>query len=130
MSPDTDGHGETESAVLIAASTAFLRDLLRASLTPTFSIIGTAENGVEAVDMYNTHTPDVVILDVDLPMQDGIQTTAEITQEDSQTPVVICLGAESHSVIQRARQAGAAGVITPPFQQQALQNEIRTHLSS
>ncbi|MES3162006.1 MAG: response regulator, partial [Halorubrum sp.] len=64
--------------VLIADDSEFMRNLLREILEGEFEIVGEAENGVEAVNMYEEYGPDLVMMDIVMPIRDGIEATTEI----------------------------------------------------
>ena len=57
--------------VLIADDSEFMRNLLREILEGDFEIVGEAENGVEAVDLYKEHDPDITMMDIVMPIRSG-----------------------------------------------------------
>ncbi|MFY4815615.1 response regulator, partial [Haloarcula sp. AONF1] len=76
--------------VLIADDSEFMRNLLREILEGEFEIVGEAENGVEAVNMYEEHGPDLVMMDIVMPIRDGIEATTEILEENPDATVIMC----------------------------------------
>lgn len=102
--------------VLITDDSDFMRNLLREILEEEHNIVGEAENGVEAVEMYKEHQPDVVMMDIAMPIQDGIEATAEIKGIDPDTKVIMCTSVEQEEMMKEAIKAGADGYITKPFQ--------------
>ena len=68
--------------VLIADDSEFMRNLLREILEENHEVLDEAENGVEAVELYEEHDPDLVMMDIVMPIRDGIEATAEISEAD------------------------------------------------
>jgi len=102
--------------VLIADDSEFMRNLLREILEGEFDIVGEAENGVEAVDMYGEYSPDLVMMDIVMPIRDGIEATAEIMDADPDATIIMCTSVGQEAKMKSAIKAGAEGYITKPFQ--------------
>lgn len=102
--------------VLIADSSEFTRALLREILEEDHRVVGEAKNGVEAITFCEEHDPDLVTMEVAMPIQDGIEATAEITSSESAAAVLMCTSVETGNEMERAIEAGAAGYVTKPFQ--------------
>jgi two-component system chemotaxis response regulator CheY len=113
------------TTVLIADDSEFMRNLLREILEEDHEIIGEAENGVEAVDLYQEHTPDLVMMDIVMPIRDGIEATAQIKDEDSSANVIMCTSVGQEEKMKAAVKAGADGYITKPFQKPSVIQAIR-----
>lgn len=110
------GQSDMPENVLITDDSDFMRNLLREILEEEHNIVGEAENGVEAVEMYKEHEPDVVMMDIAMPIQDGIEATEEIKGIDQGTKVIMCTSVEQEEMMKEAIKAGADGYITKPFQ--------------
>ena len=110
------GYSHMSRDVLITDDSDFMRNLLREILEEEHTIVGEAENGVEAVELYKEHDPDVVMMDIAMPIQDGIEATAEIKGIDPETNVIMCTSVEQEEMMKDAIKAGADGYITKPFQ--------------
>ena len=104
------------ATVLIADDSEFMRNLLREILEEEHEIVGEAENGVEAVERYEEVHPDLVMMDIVMPVQDGIDATAEIKAADPDARVVMCTSVGQEEKMKEAVRAGADGYITKPFQ--------------
>lgn len=104
------------TSVLIADDSEFMRNLLREILEGEFEIVGEAENGVEAVDMYGEYGPDIVMMDIVMPIRNGIEATEEITGSDPGARVIMCTSVGQEEKMKAAVRAGAEGYITKPFQ--------------
>jgi two-component system chemotaxis response regulator CheY len=102
--------------VLIADDSEFMRNLLREILEEEHQIVGEAENGVEAVELFEEHHPDLVMMDIAMPIRDGIEATAAIKEADPNAKVIMCTSAEQEEMMKEAIKAGANGYVTKPFQ--------------
>jgi two-component system chemotaxis response regulator CheY len=102
--------------VLIVDDSDFMRNLLREILQENFEIVDEAENGVEAVELYREYDPDLVMMDIVMPIRDGIEATNEITGSDPGANVIMCTSVGQEEKMKNAVKAGADGYITKPFQ--------------
>ena len=103
-------------SVLVVDDSAFMRNLLKQLLEDDHDVVGEAENGVEAVEMYDELDPDVVTMDVVMPIRNGIEATAEIKGDDPNASVIMCTSVGQEEKMREAVKAGADGYITKPFQ--------------
>lgn len=76
-----------------------------------FTVLGSAVNGKEAVQLACTLKPDVVLMDANMPVLDGIEATKQIRQTVPATKVVILTGVDDDTLILKAIQAGASGFL-------------------
>jgi len=104
------------SEVLIADDSEFMRNLLREILEEDHRIVGEVENGVEAVEIYKEESPDLVMMDIVMPIRDGIEATDEIKSQDPGATVIMCTSVGQEEKMKEAVKAGADGYITKPFQ--------------
>jgi two-component system chemotaxis response regulator CheY len=104
------------SKVLVVDDSAFMRNLLKQLLDGEHDVVGEAENGVEAVELYRELDPDVVTMDVVMPIRNGIEATTEIKDIDPTSSVIMCTSVGQEEKMREAVEAGADGYITKPFQ--------------
>ncbi|WLR52550.1 response regulator [Bacillus tianshenii] len=78
-------------------------------------VIGQAENGEEAVELYKQLQPDVVTLDITMPIMDGISAVKEIKGYDSDAVVVMCSAMGQQKLVVEAIESGAKDFIVKPF---------------
>ncbi len=99
--------------ILLADDHTIMRNGLRLLLErqPDFSVVGEASNGREAVDLADLKAPDIVIMDVAMPMMNGIEATARITAASPKIAVVILSMHSDESYVLRALKAGARGYL-------------------
>lgn len=76
-----------------------------------FLVVGRAQTGDEAVRLAEEHAPDIVLMDIGMPGQDGIDATKAIHDRDAGQHVVIYTGSDEYGDVARADEAGAAGFL-------------------
>ncbi|NUK29260.1 response regulator [Parageobacillus sp. VR-IP] len=104
--------------ILIVDDAKFMRITLTKILQKAnHTIIGEAENGKEAVELYQSLHPDVVILDITMPVMNGIEAVRAIKQVDRNTKIIICSAIGQQRLVVEAIEAGAADFIVKPFEE-------------
>jgi two-component system nitrate/nitrite response regulator NarL len=100
--------------VLIADDHTLFAEALQAILATDerFEVIAQAKNGEEAVGVALAEKPDVVLMDISMPVMDGIEAAKLIRAQLPKTKVLMLTGSDSAVDIARAREAGAAGYVT------------------
>jgi DNA-binding NarL/FixJ family response regulator len=76
------------------------------------TVVGRASDGREAVALARSLEPDVVLLDINMPVMDGFAAAAEITKLPTRPAVVMLTGSSAAQDVDRARRAGASGYVT------------------
>jgi DNA-binding NarL/FixJ family response regulator len=85
--------------------------LLVSLLEAEFNVVSTAENGQLALECIRRYKPDIVVLDLGLPLLDGIKLTRELKKLGPNPAVVICSVEQDPEIIEAAQQAGALGYV-------------------
>ena len=75
-------------------------------------VVAESEDGRGALELVRTHRPDVVLMDIAMPVMDGIEATKAIREEIPGTRVVVLTGSAANLDISRARSAGASAYVT------------------
>jgi DNA-binding NarL/FixJ family response regulator len=75
-------------------------------------VVGRARDGAEALKLYAELRPDVVLMDISMPVMDGIEATRRIRDARDDACVLMLTGSNSSDDVSRARSAGAAGYVT------------------
>src|SRR6267143_3232184 len=95
------------------------------SFEPDIQVVGTATNGKEAIDLSKKSAPDIVLMDVNMPIMDGIQATEILAQEIPNSPVIIMSVQGERDYLRRAMQSGAREFLIKPFSGDELIASIR-----
>ncbi|HEV7196593.1 MAG TPA: response regulator [Pedococcus sp.] len=101
--------------ILVAEDEALIRlDLAEMLAEAGYDVVGQASNGEQAVEMAHELAPDLVIMDVKMPVMDGI-TAAEQIGAAKICPVVMLTAFSQTELVERARDAGVMAYIVKPF---------------
>jgi len=100
--------------VLIADDHRLFAEALEAILAgdERIDVVGQAGDGREAVELARTLDPDVVLMDVSMPVLDGFEATREIRAASDDTHVLMLTGSNSRADVDRSREVGASGYVT------------------
>jgi DNA-binding NarL/FixJ family response regulator len=100
--------------VLIADDQRLFAEALEAILSTDgrISVVGRAGNGEAAVDLARDEQPDVVLMDIAMPVMDGIEATQAICEQVPGARVIVLTGSDAPHDVSRARAAGASGYVT------------------
>jgi len=117
----------TPIRIVLADDHTIMRHGLRSVLErqPDFAVVGEASNGREAVDIIAQENPDVAVMDIAMPLLNGIEAAKKITEERLKTVVVILSMHSDESYILRALRAGARGYLLKDSAENDLIQAIR-----
>ncbi len=90
-----------------------------------FEVVGEAENGQEAVDLAHQLKPDVILMDISMPVLDGVQATSLITEDDSSVRIIILTMYRRDDYVFDAIRAGARGYLLKDTDWQGLLDAVR-----
>jgi DNA-binding NarL/FixJ family response regulator len=93
---------------------------------PGLAVVGTAADGAAAVELAREEQPDVVVMDVQMPVLDGIEATRRITSDSPSTGVVVLTMSEDDSTVFAAVRAGARGYLLKGADQEEVLRAINT----
>lgn len=108
--------------VLIVDDAMFMRNMIAEIFNgkkykeEEYQVVAEAENGIEAVEKYKEHNPDIVTMDIVMPEMTGIEALKEIMGMDSGANVIMCSALGQDSLVMEALDAGAKDFIVKPFQ--------------
>lgn len=99
--------------LLIADDQAMVRSGLRMILEsePDLEVVGEAQDGEQAVELARRERPDVVLMDVRMPVMDGLEATATITAEQSDARIIVLTTFDVDDYVYGALRAGASGFL-------------------
>ncbi len=100
--------------------------IARLELESDIEVIGTASNGVEAVEVVNKFKPDVVLMDVSMPIMNGIEATALIKEEHPEVRVLMLTMHDNREYIMKVMQAGAVGYMLKDISAEKMVQAIKT----
>ena len=116
----------SRNTVLLCDDSRALRMLTARQLAECgFEVVGEAENGLVAVDRYQALHPDVVLLDLVMPQQDGKQALRRILELDPEARVVILSSLGAQSDIEECLRMGAKSYLQKPIDPEAMVRVLR-----
>ncbi len=112
--------------VVLADDHQMLRQAVRRALEEAgLSVVGEAADGNEAVNLVQTLTPDVVLMDVSMPVIDGIEATRRITANGSSSRILVLTMHDEDALRARAIRAGAVGFLTKDCELREVVESVR-----
>jgi two-component system chemotaxis response regulator CheY len=116
--------------ILLADDTLFMRATLKKVLSDAgFDIVGEAENGKLAVERYEELKPDLVMLDITMPVKTGLEALEEIMKLDPNATVIMCTAIGQERVVAQALQTGAKDYIIKPFKPDKVVDAVNKAIS-
>jgi DNA-binding NarL/FixJ family response regulator len=114
--------------VLVTDDHAIVRDGICAllALTGDIEAVGEATNGREALELVRKLAPDVVIMDIAMPLMDGLEATRRIHKESPQTKVIVLTQYEDREYVLPVIEAGASGFVSKTAASSELTSAIRS----
>ena len=101
--------------VVVAEDESLIRiDVVETLTDNGYTVVGEAADGEAAVALARQHRPDLVVMDVKMPLMDGI-TAAEILAKEKIAPVVLLTAFSQRELVERASEAGALAYVVKPF---------------
>jgi two-component system, chemotaxis family, chemotaxis protein CheY len=112
--------------ILITDDALFMRVTLKNILLANgYEVAGEATNGQEAIEKYAAVKPDLVLMDITMPIMDGISACKAIKLSDPRANVIMCTAMGQKNMVIEAIQAGAKDFIVKPFQPDRVLDSIK-----
>lgn len=116
-----------EITVLLAEDHAIVREGLRSllELEKDISVVGEAENGRQAVELADRLRPDVIVMDIAMPLLNGMEATRQILRDHPQTRIIILSAHGDEAYVEQVIRLGASGYLVKQITAQILPEAIR-----
>lgn len=115
--------------IMICDDAAFMRTILKNILVQGgYEVAGEAEDGQDGIEKYKALSPDLVLMDITMPIMDGIDSLRGIMSADSNAKVIMCSAMGQQSMVVAAIQAGAKDFIIKPFEPDRVLDAIKKEL--
>ena len=100
--------------VLIADDEPLFVEMVEALLADEeqIEVVASAQDGQEAVELARAHDPDVIVMDISMPVIDGIEATRQIHNDNPDARILILTGSSTSADVDRSRTAGVSGFLT------------------
>jgi two-component system chemotaxis response regulator CheY len=111
--------------VLVVDDSPFIYKAVKRALEPQgFEVIGHALNGQQGMEMYAELKPDLITLDVTMPVMDGIETARRLCAVGAKTPVVMLTAMGDDELMETARKYGVKRFVSKPFTAEQLLSTV------
>ncbi|WP_416324911.1 response regulator [[Eubacterium] hominis] len=115
--------------ILIVDDAMFMRTKLKDTLESAIPCeCLEAKNGQIGCELFETMHPDLVLLDISMPVMDGIRALDIMRKHDKTIPIIMCSAAGQQSQIMKAIALGAKDFIVKPFQNEQIINAVKRYL--
>jgi len=112
---EEDQKSASDRTVVVAEDESLIRiDVIETLRDNGFTVVGEAADGEKAVELARELRPDLVVMDVKMPLLDGI-SAAEILNKEKIAPVVLLTAFSQRELVERASEAGALAYVVKPF---------------
>ncbi len=114
------------SRVMIVDDAAFMRITIRNMLLKNgFEVVAEAENGEDAIQKCSVVRPDIITMDITMPVMDGITALKEIKKLNSTVKVIMVSALGQEAMVRDAVLSGAAGFIVKPYKEEIIVETLR-----
>ena len=111
--------------IMLVDDSNFARNMLKDILTKQgYDVVGEAQNGREAVELYDQIKPDLVTMDIAMPELDGINALNKILEINPAARIIIISSANSRETVKHVVQDGALDFVVKPFNKNRLLKAI------
>jgi two-component system chemotaxis response regulator CheY len=118
----TDG---TAIRVMAVDDSPITRKMIKKALEPEgFEIIGEAGNGRDAVELYNKIKPDVITMDVTMPIMDGLQAAQVIKEQNPAQKIIMLSAMSDQDIVAEAQAWGIVHFCSKPFKPEEIVEKI------
>jgi DNA-binding NarL/FixJ family response regulator len=102
----------SKARVLLADDNQAMLEEVASTLATDFEVVGAVHNGQEALDAAAQLDPDVIVLDISMPVLDGIKAAVRLREWDSSAKIVFLTASRDALICQAASETGALGYVT------------------
>lgn len=112
--------------ILIVDDISFIRSVIKDILIDGgYKVVGEAADGAAALALYKAVKPDVVLLDINMPILDGIETLKRIKKINKEAVVIMCSSLGDQESIINAISLGARDFVVKPFRKERILSAIK-----
>lgn len=95
-----------------------------------FRLVAKAENGVEAIELFKEHQPDIVTMDITMPKMEGIECIQELIKIDPKVRILVVSALSDKATGIKALKHGARGFVCKPFTEEELTDALQRLIDS
>lgn len=115
--------------MIVDDSNIIRRKIQRCNALETLEVVGTAANGVEAIEVFERTQPDLVTMDLTMPEMDGIECVERLVRMNPNVKILVVSALSDKATAIEALKKGANGFLCKPFSESELNNAFRELLA-
>jgi CheY-like chemotaxis protein len=115
--------------VLVVEDEPLLRDLIASHLCLNGYSVSEAGNGVDCIKQVERSTPDLILLDLNMPLMSGAAVLRKLRDIGTECPIVMITACNDPSKLEEIKALGAINILAKPFSLSAISIEVRKHLN-
>ncbi|MEW6182073.1 MAG: response regulator [Bacillota bacterium] len=116
-----------KTRILVVDDSPFVHKLVAKALpADSYEVCGVAKNGKEALDMYAKLVPDVVTMDITMPVMNGLDASRELLATDAKVKIIMLTSRGDKDCVQKAKDIGVGVFLQKPFEPEELLRAIET----
>lgn len=109
------------ATILVCDDAMFMRQSLIQMLKPAgHQVIAEAGNGLECIEQYKLHKPDIVLMDITMPDMDGLTALKKLKEIDNNVKVIMVSAMGQMNMVIEAVESGAKDFVVKPFEQEKI----------
>ena len=116
---------ETQKVMIVDDSSIIRQTIKKCISEQDMEIVGSAENGKIALELFNKTNPDIVTLDITMPEMDGLTLLEKIININKNVKVMIVTALADKATGLKAMKMGAQSYITKPFTETTLKDSLK-----
>ena len=124
-----DKNGKPYTVLVVDDSTVMRKIISQILKSEMYDVVGEASNGQEGIDMYNEFKPDLVTMDINMPVKDGITALKEILAINPSARIVMLTSESEQKMVVEAVQNGAKNYVVKPPERTALLSKVKQSLT-
>lgn len=112
--------------ILVIDDSPFISKAVRKAVEPEgFEVIGQAFNGREGLEMIRQYQPDIIVLDVTMPVMDGLETAENIYRRNPDAKVIMLSAMGDEKLVNSAKRIGVKRFLNKPFKAEEMVASIK-----
>lgn len=121
---------KTMVTLLVVDDALFMREKLKMLAAEVgLDVVGEAANGQEAIEQYRKLQPDLVTMDITMPVMSGLEATKNIVEEFPKAKIIVITALGQHRIVVNALENGAVDFLAKPFEKEHFLRTIQHHIS-
>jgi two-component system, chemotaxis family, chemotaxis protein CheY len=117
---------EQSYSVLVVDDSPFIFKAVKKALEPEgFEFMDQAFNGRECLEKVAQQAPDIIILDITMPVMDGLETATHLFKKNPATKLIMISAMGDEEMVEKARRVGVKNFLVKPFKPEELQSAVR-----